>query len=569
MGKKFKNINEELERMKTLMYETDNLILNNEKTIINESVETQEESDSMDEQDTDFKTKRSSFKVAKVSDINTLVRGGASKFDTYKIKGTGVTQLFDDKGKMTPEGMELMKKSGLNLPAGQVVMRIGKRDDADTDKVFFQVVPATELSIVTKDQQIADLTAQDLDKLATEKTKVVPAPTPSPKQEPTPTPSGKIPSDKELLYSQYSKFEKVLDTVDGTKNFNSAGYTKFVGATYKINKVNGDVYRVTKDGVISAIFKKKGKELTKENFNLDLVFVNPMLFESVILEQTTGKNYEYQCVGDCSGQNIMSTKFTDVVDDTLAGKEWKGEVQPTPSPTPSPVKEGGDWSNFPCITSNPAIKKIEDPKFGVIYQDAANKYFANGRFLDIKAGKMGNYKCEGNKIVSDKQQTAETPKYKIVTDSDLIGDTGRLRQYIQQVTDLGGGMATILDTLGINIANLAAGRRLGVKGVVDALDGFVDSKDLAYVLQVIKSLNNVYYFDEETESYTNATTRFLEVYSEDEGGDNLITDVESVGTTTLPTGAEKLKKVIVATINKQKDQEVPADLQKSGESNVS
>ena len=50
------------------------------------------------------------------------------------------------------------------------------------------------------------------------------------------------------------------------------------------------VYGVNKDGIILSFFKRvKGapKKGVSENFNMDLVFVNPLLFESVVSEQDT------------------------------------------------------------------------------------------------------------------------------------------------------------------------------------------------------------------------------------------------------------------------------------------
>ena len=111
---------------------------------------------------------------------------------------------------------------------------------------------------------------------------------------------------------------------------------------------------------------------------------------------------------------------------------------------------------------------------------------------------------------------------------------------------------------------MLVGRRSGVKGVVDALDGFVDSQDLAYVLRTIKSLANKFYFDEESNEYITATEEFLWLYNEDEGA-NLVDDVNSVGTKTLPTGSEKLKRIILATIKRQAEQPIPEELVKKAQ----
>jgi len=143
-----------------------------------------------------------------------------------------------------------------------------------------------------------------------------------------------------------------------------------------------------------------------------------------------------------------------------------------------------------------------------------------------------------------------------LTDADLLGDTGKIRQYFQQISDfnsvLGLGLPNLFDIVGINFANDIAGRRNGVKGVVDALDGFVDSKDLTYVLTVIKSLDGKCYYDDVEDKTKPAIIRFLELYKEDEGGDELAADVDGVGTRTLPTGTDKIKQKIVKEIETQK-----------------
>jgi hypothetical protein len=97
------------------------------------------------------------------------------------------------------------------------------------------------------------------------------------------------------------------------------------------------------------------------------------------------------------------------------------------------------------------------------------------------------------------------------------------------------------------MTNLILGRRTGVKGVVDALDGFVDSQDLLYVLTVIKTLEGKCYFDDVNNVKVSAINRFLELYQEDEGED-LIDEVNGVGTRTLPTGTDKIKQQIVKLI---------------------
>lgn len=393
MKKNFKNINEELERIKTLMFETDNFIKNG--TPLNE--QTAPVGDTSKEK-TDFKTARSSFKLAKISDLNTILRGGASKFDTYKVKGTGVMNLFDATGKMTPEGIELMKKSGLTLPAGQIIMRIGKVDDPNTDKVFFQVVPTKEISVVTKSGDIKNLDPTELENLPTVQD-LKPTAAPAPVQKPSETTT--FVEDKSLIGKKIEDLAKQfnLKITDITEKFKEAGYT--ASPFYKKNEDTKTVYGVDKDGNIKSIFKRlKGEkvEAVAESFNMDIIFTNPLLFESVISEQETTPDYYIKT--DAAGKETkMNNKFTQVVDGT-----WKGGGSTTGG---GGTRGGGEskpstdpWANYPCITSNSAIKKIDDPKMGIFYQDAANNYYSNGRYYNFKTKKKGDYRCEENKIVA-------------------------------------------------------------------------------------------------------------------------------------------------------------------------
>ena len=151
-----------------------------------------------------------------------------------------------------------------------------------------------------------------------------------------------------------------------------------------------------------------------------------------------------------------------------------------------------------------------------------------------------------NLLINEEEKNPNT-----LTDSDLIGSTNWFRTYIQSVSDFSIlGLPNIFDIIGVNLPNLISGRRQGMKGVVDALDGFVDSKDLTYVLTVIKGLDGKCYYDDIEEKTISATERFLQLYQEDEGED-LKTDVNNVGTRTLPTGTDKIKRQIAKTIDAQ------------------
>jgi len=133
----------------------------------------------------------------------------------------------------------------------------------------------------------------------------------------------------------------------------------------------------------------------------------------------------------------------------------------------------------------------------------------------------------------------------VMTDQDLLGSTNKFRSYLQTLNDFN----VLFKGLGLSPLDFAAGRRTGVKGVVDALDGWVDEKDLAYVLNVLNALKGKCYSDPAVNppALIPAMKRFVELYKEDEGED-LSADVTSVGTKTLPTGSDKLKQQILNVI---------------------
>jgi hypothetical protein len=166
---------------------------------------------------------------------------------------------------------------------------------------------------------------------------------------------------------------------------------------------------------------------------------------------------------------------------------------------------------------------------------------------------------ENKKVIFEKEETAvaasTSTDANTLTVADLMGDTNRLRQYFQTVSDFGSivGLPNLFDIVGGNIANLLAGRRSGVKGAVDALDGYVDLEDLTYVLTVIKSLDGKCYYDDVDEAKIPAIEKFLQLYNEDEDED-LEAEVEGVGIRTLPTGASDIKRAITREISKQKSQ---------------
>ena len=162
-------------------------------------------------------------------------------------------------------------------------------------------------------------------------------------------------------------------------------------------------------------------------------------------------------------------------------------------------------------------------------------------------------KYDTSKTLNENKQSINEDEKNLntVTDADLIGSTNWFRSYIQTISDFSAlGLPNIYDIIGVNLPNLIAGRRQGMKGIVDALDGFVDSKDLTYVLTVIKGLDGKCYYDDVEGKSISATERLIQLYQEDEGED-LKTEVNGVGTRTLPTGTDKIKQQIAKTIDSQ------------------
>ena len=151
-------------------------------------------------------------------------------------------------------------------------------------------------------------------------------------------------------------------------------------------------------------------------------------------------------------------------------------------------------------------------------------------------------------LTENVEVVSEQKSSNLLSDEDLLGATSVIGNYMRLTSDY-----NLFDILGINQANLIAGKRKGVKGAVDALDGFVNEEDLAYVMTILSALVGKCHYDDVEEKTIPAITRFLELYLEDEG-EELLDDVNSVGTSTLKTGTEKIKKQIAKIIQTSKTQ---------------
>jgi hypothetical protein len=151
---------------------------------------------------------------------------------------------------------------------------------------------------------------------------------------------------------------------------------------------------------------------------------------------------------------------------------------------------------------------------------------------------------ENKEVIFEQTDSTTSTDANTLTLSDLIGgEVNNDRSFFQ--------------TIAPNPADKFLGRRLGVKGVVDALDGYVDFEDLNYVLTIIKTLDGKCYYDDVDETKIPAIEKFLQLYTEDENED-LVSEVEGVGVMTLPAEASDLKRKIVKEIEKQKSQSCAA-----------
>ena len=146
-----------------------------------------------------------------------------------------------------------------------------------------------------------------------------------------------------------------------------------------------------------------------------------------------------------------------------------------------------------------------------------------------------------------------TPKTSdvVFTDDDLLGEADALSSFINTILPAAKYAAFINPALWIPAAFMTAAdlfkdRRTGVKGVVDALDGYVKESDLAYVYTVLKAL-----VGKKMKDGKPAIQRFKELYKADENGDDLASDVNSVGTKTFSTKGTLIKEEILKLLGQK------------------
>jgi hypothetical protein len=135
-----------------------------------------------------------------------------------------------------------------------------------------------------------------------------------------------------------------------------------------------------------------------------------------------------------------------------------------------------------------------------------------------------------------------------LTDDDIMGETSGLSSFINTILPAAKYAAFLGFPLGAAVVattiDALKDRRNGVKGVVDALDGFVKESDLAYVLTILKALSGKKMKDGKP-----AIKRFQELYAMDEkpwigGAETLAGEVASVGTRTMSVKGDTMKEAI-------------------------
>jgi len=207
----------------------------------------------------------------------------------------------------------------------------------------------------------------------------------------------------------------------------------------------------------------------------------------------------------------------------------------------------GDGNDVPDVNSEwaPCIKELIDSKEGTLttlegggivvvhvitpeYPEGLN-FTSNGRVADIKTKKMGSWKCKGT-----------TP---VIAESQKISISGLLKEQSSEVD---------VKTMS-NYVDVA----------VDDLDGFVDGGNLTSLLNILKALNG------KTFQGKNAISEFLSLYKEDEGGDDFVADVNSVGVKTLGSEAILAKREVIALAKSGAAAVVTPDTTKSGKVGLS
>ena len=297
------------------------------------------------------------------------------------------------------------------------------------------------------------------------------------------------------------------------------------GYTYELINPKKAVKK-DKNGKVVATYIKESKLNRKSLFESVTTFdIKDTIVEAWGLQKADGSvkpfssslNTKFEkAIADIDG----SVSTTDSSKTSAAkGEVPKGEVEDTEE-----VPKG--WDNYPCVYKHPNREVKKSSKDGSIsFSIDGIEFYNNGRCYDIKTKEKRNYKCNGDDInIEDTKSSEETSVDDTKKDESCVDKNG----VITNISCITGDNDSWFDLPILRSAE----RREGVKGLVDALDGIVNTNDLKYVYDIVYHFNSKRYQDPGTKQLMPALNQIKNSYLEDEG-DEIISDIESVGTNTL------------------------------------
>jgi len=189
---------------------------------------------------------------------------------------------------------------------------------------------------------------------------------------------------------------------------------------------------------------------------------------------------------------------------------YDNETIPDDTPENEPT-DTGDWA--------PCIKELLNSKEGTLIQRPNGEisvfvktsdypegiqFYPNGRVMNTSTKQMGKWKCkDGQAVIKESNNSLN-----ILKEAEIDVET----------------MTGYVDT------------------AVDDLDGLVDTGNLNSLVSILTALKG------NTFQGKDAMTEFLSLYKEDEGGDDFVNDVNSVGVKTLGTPGILAKRKILELV---------------------
>lgn len=186
-------------------------------------------------------------------------------------------------------------------------------------------------------------------------------------------------------------------------------------------------------------------------------------------------------------------------------------------PEGMPDEAPSEWS--PCvqnlIDSGKGTSKTTPG--GLVYVNVIDNsypkgisFFTNGRIMDVATKRMGRWKCKEGQVELQEKKN-KLSMFDIIFEQSNEVSKETMSKYLDDA--------------------------------VDDLDGYVASYNIENLLNIVKNLKGKTYNGEDAFNY------FLTIYSEDEGGDSFIDDVNSIGTKTLGLRGIEGKKELIKLIS--------------------